>query len=377
MKRPKPWAVGKVRVRVHSGPRADGRWRWRADLADGLRDGREVRRQIWSGWATRDEAEALLVALVAERGIDAPPPVADVRTVADLLSVWTADKELDDRSAATTRARNGCADRLSESSLAAVSLAQLARPATGLPALQRWVRAYQGARSTCRSDLISLRAAWTWGRLRELVPDAPLPDLSIEVRDEDRVATRYVPTDAEVLAVLERLRERRTRPPLWPWRAIYLLWATGCRPGEIATLTWDRVDGQILRVTGKTGARPVAVHSAVAAEIGTWPRDGQTVHGAAPASVLGYLHVLVERACMEAGCERWSLYGLRRAAVDRVYRRDRDPSVSGAALGHSARVALETYRTVTLGDLVSAAEEVGLGVVPETPTNVVPLRRSR
>lgn len=56
--RPKPFAVGRVRVRVHSGPRAeDGRWRWRADRPAGTRGGRDVRETVWSGWGTRDEAE--------------------------------------------------------------------------------------------------------------------------------------------------------------------------------------------------------------------------------------------------------------------------------------------------------------------------------
>ena len=54
MQRPKPWAMGRVRVRVHSGPRDDGRWRWRADVA--APEGR--RETLWTGWGTRDEAEA-------------------------------------------------------------------------------------------------------------------------------------------------------------------------------------------------------------------------------------------------------------------------------------------------------------------------------
>jgi integrase len=372
MSRPKPFAVGKVRVRVHSGPRADGRWRWRADRPDG----HGKREAVWFGWGSRDEAEATVIAVLADRTPDHAGP-SDVRTVADLLAVWGADREQDDRSDYTSRARFGCAVRLAESPLGGMTLAAMARPAVGLPAIERYVRGYQGARSTCRADLIALRAAWRWGRGRELVPDADLPTVVVTVRDEDRVLADYVPTDAEVQAVLARLRTRRTRPPEWPYRAVLLLWATGCRPGEVATLTWDRVsaDGRVLRVTGKTGERPVALHSSVAAVVAGWERSGPTVHGAQPASVLGYLHSLVARACTEAGCERWSLYGLRRAAVDRLYRRDRDPSVSAAALGHSAKVALETYRGVRVDELIEVAEEVGLGVAETLPDNVTPLRR--
>jgi integrase len=384
-KRPRPFGVGpNVRVRVHSGPDEKGRWRWRADRQLG-----KGRKSFWSGWAaTAEEAHQEVEAVLRERGEEWTAP-EDVVTVADLLEVYTADKAKDDRSAYTTRARNGCADRIGDSPLAAVHLRALGKRPVAVRTLTDFVRNYTGAKATLRSDLITLAAAWRWGQTLELVPDTELPVPTIQVRREDAVHDRYVPSPDEVVAVLDRLRTRRTRPPLWPWRAVLLLWATGCRPGEIAALTWENVspDARILWVSGKTGERRVALHSSVASLVATWPRTGPTVHGAKSASVLVHLHNYVFRAQREveaewqqvdpeARCPHWTLYGLRRAAVDQLYDRRRDPSVSAAAMGHSPGMAMAIYRTITDDDLIEAAEEAGLGVVPEGG-KVVPLRRPR
>ena len=254
MRRPKPFAIGRVRVRVHSGPRSDGRWRWRADRAAN-RDGREHRDAVWSGWGTREEAEAAVLAALTETG-EVYQTADDVRTVRDLLEVWVADVSAHDRSPATTRARRGSAVRLVEQPVGGVHLTRLDRRA-----LDALVRGHSGAPSTLRSDMISLRAAWAWARERDLVPDRDLPRVTVSVRREDAVYSRYTPTPAEVGAVLERLRGYRTRPPGWPWRAVLLLYATGCRPGEIATLTWDRVSDGAVEVRGKTGRRRVGARA--------------------------------------------------------------------------------------------------------------------
>lgn len=65
------------------GPREDGRWYWRADRQE---DGR--RPVVWSGWATRLEAEAAVLVLAAlEQRVQ---PTGDLGTVEGLLGAWTA-----------------------------------------------------------------------------------------------------------------------------------------------------------------------------------------------------------------------------------------------------------------------------------------------
>lgn len=357
--RPKPTNIGKVRIRVHSGPRKeDGKWRWRADRAAGMSCGKEIRKPVWSGWAIDgEEAVQLCMAVLQERG-EEWYSASDVQTVSDLLSVWVADVQRSDSSPYTTRARKGSADRLSELPIASVRLDRLDHRA-----LDAFVRDYRGAATTRRADLISLRAAWAWGRERELTPDRELPRVVRAPRGKP-VYCRYTPTAAEVAAVLEHLRQRVTRPPLWPWRAVYLLFATGCRPGEIATLTWDRVLPGGVLVEGKTGARLVPLHPEVAAEVASWEHRGPTVAGCAPASVLGHLHVKVEAACEAAGCQRWSLYGLRRAAVRRLYEAREDPTVAAELLGHSPQTAWKHYRQVAESDMAAAVLRTGMGVLP-------------
>lgn len=376
MKRPKAFAVGRVRVRVHSGPREDGKWRWRADRPAGMKEGRDVREAVWSGWATRDEAEAAVLEVLTQRG-DAYRTAEDVRTVYDLLDVYVADVGPHDKSAQTTRARKGGADRLSESPIASVLLTRLDRAA-----LDRHIRGWTGARSTLRSDLITLRAAWTWARERDLVPDRELPRVTVTVRPDDAVTSRYTPTAEEVARVLHHLRAARTRPKGWAWRAVYLLWSTGCRPGEVATLSWDQVglEAKRIEVVGKTGRRAVPLHPDTATEVARWPRLNEWVTGSRPANILGHLHRHVERACAKAECERWSLYGLRRAAVMRLYRAGQDPSVAASVLGHSPQTAMRHYRQISDEDLAAAVVKAELGKLPEVVVagdNVLPFNKRR
>lgn len=373
MKRPDPTNVGKVRIRVHSGPRKDGKWRWRADRASGLKDGKEVRTPIWSGWALDgEEACRLVMDVLTDRG-EAWHSTDDVRTVGDLLSVWVADVGPHDRSPYTTRARKGSADRLSEAPIARVRLDRL-----DTRALDAFVRGYVGAASTCRADLISLRAAWAWGRERDLVPDRPL--VRVKNRKGPAVYDRYTPTAEEVAKVIARLKLRRTRPPGWSWRAVYLLWATGCRPGEIATLPWECVELDRCRmvVVGKTGSREIRIHPTVAAEMKTWEHHGKTVVGCQPASVLGHLHNSLTKACADVGCPRWSLYGLRRAAVATLYRAGEDPTVAAEMLGHSVATAWKHYRQVAESDMAAAVLRTGMGLLPEIDRdNVVDFNKAR
>ena len=58
-RKPKKWSVGPIRVRAVRGPKSD-RWSWGAEVhKDGESD------PVWTGWATRKEAEVHLGALLA------------------------------------------------------------------------------------------------------------------------------------------------------------------------------------------------------------------------------------------------------------------------------------------------------------------------
>lgn len=365
MKRPKPFGVGSIRVRVAEGPREDGRWRWRADRAAGTVDGRERRETVWSGWGTRAEAEAAVLAELTRAG--RRHEVAEgVETVRALLELWLPDAARDDRSERTTAARDGCAVRIARSALGDALLSAL-----GYLQIEEYARSYPGATSTLGQDLRALRAAWTWGRRRGLVPDRDLPPYRI--RHDGGRYSRYTPEPEEVALVLAELRARSE----WAWRAAYLLWATGCRPDEVATLEWSGVRGRAIHVVGKTGPRRVPLRASVWAELASWERGRQaepsrhpddtggldTVVGVRPATVRSRLHDHLAAACERAGVPRWSPYGLRRAVVDRLYDASSDPSTAGAVLGHSESVAIRVYRTVRPRRAAAAVEAAALGEV--------------
>lgn len=172
--------------------------------------------------------------------------------------------------------------------------------------------------------------------------------------------------------------DRWARPPVWAWCVVH------------QTRSFDQpvAHGTAATQVGKTGRRTVHLHPEVAAELAGWSRGPQlgpggrptstaspdTVVGARPATVRSRLHDHLAAACEQLGQERWSPYGLRRAAVVRLYRSGVDPAVAAEAIGHSAAVALRTYRQVDEEEIAAAIERSGLGVVPAAD-NVVPLRR--
>jgi integrase len=364
MKRPKPFAVGRVRVRVHSGPRDDGvTWRWRADLAAGLDDqGRQIRRHVWAGWATREQAEVAVAGLVAVGLPEAD--AAEVTTVFDLLDCYIGHlEELPRRSPHTARHRRYAATAITKSSLGGVELVRLDRGA-----IERYRdAAIRGGRaaSTVREDLVTLGAAWRWGRERGLTPDRELPRVTQDVKAEDAVYNRHTPSGGDVERVLSVLRTG----PAWAWRAAFLLAATGCRRSEIATLAWAQVDlsARVIVVAGKTGRRRVPLHPDVAGELAGWERVGERVLGCAPNTV-AMLTVRLQAACAAAGVQAFSAHGLRRAGVTRMYRAGVDPSVAAAVFGHSPTTAMKHYRAVAEEDLASAVLAAGLSGVLSKPT---------
>src|SRR5688572_5556001 len=72
-----------ISVRVHSGPRDDGRWRWRAEH----REENGTRKTIWTGWGTKDEATKEVRRVLDGQG------ASEIKTVDQLLLAWSAARE--------------------------------------------------------------------------------------------------------------------------------------------------------------------------------------------------------------------------------------------------------------------------------------------
>lgn len=369
--RPKPIGIGRARARVHRGPREDGRWYWRADRPDG----HGGRLPIWHGWATPKEAERQVIAILAEDPDACAKGTSgiQVRTLYDVMDVWIPQREeRRDIAERTKKISRGSAERLAASTLARTSVERVNRRA--IERLRdELLRSYSP--ETVKLDLRILRQAWEDLRDQGLVPDRRVP--SVRVLGEP-VKDRHTPSRGDVLAVLEVLRtpyegKHRTQRPVWYWRATYLLWATGCRVGEIETLRWDRVDleqGQI-RVQGKTGTRTVELHPDTVRELGTWERrdDGKLWPFSRVGSTLR--HALTS-AARQAGVHRFGAQGLRRLAVDTLYGAV-GPDVAAAQIGHSPKTALRHYRQVQDRQIREALLRSGLGALPGEGGEVIHL----
>lgn len=369
--RPKPIRIGRARARVHRGPRADGRWYWRADRPDG----HGGRIPIWHGWGTAEEAERQVIQLLA----DDPDTIAtgatgiQVRTLYDVLDVWLPQRE-DRRDLAerTKKISRGSAERLAASSLARTSVERVSR---------RVIERYRDdllqdySPETVRLDLRILRQAWSDLRDQGLVPDRRIPSVRVVGRS---VKDRNTPSREDVLTVLEVLRQpypsRPGRPrPAWYWRATYLLWATGCRVGELESLSWDRIDleGGRIEVEGKLGRRVVELHPDAVRELGTWePLPGGRVwpHTRWGSTLRHALH----RACRQLGIRPFGASGLRRLAVDTLYGVV-GPDVAASQLGHSPKTAMVHYRQVRDRQRREALLRSGLGALPGEGGEVIHL----
>ncbi len=373
-RRPKAITVGaRVKVRAIRGPHKDGsgRWYWRAEAYDPTT---QKRHTVWTGWGLLRDVEATVAAIVAE-GSDLTQRaiVTEIRTVRDLLECWVWHVEnVGGRKGPvapnTLRIYTGSARHLI-TGLGDVRLDRL-----GGPQLEahRDARFRGGAApTTIRNEIDVIGFAWRWWMDRSPRPLKPLP--KVEVRGGP-VRNRYTPTRGEVLAVLGQLEG-------WHRIAVLLLYASGARPGEIRDLRWREVDLERRRlvVDGKTGPRPVPLAAEVVAELRRWASERGAEPSArvllgSPSTFDSYLGVhRLRAACEAAGVPRFTLYGLRRAAVDAMARAGVDVATAAAVTGHSPTVMLTHYRTVTEEDRRRAIEVAGLGSL--SAPRVIPFKR--
>lgn len=369
--RPKPIHVEPLRARIVRGPHPDraDRWYWRA-----VRYGDGTEAVVWTGWGTREEVVATLRALPTDVPRRAKTEHAALDTVDHLLRAWIAACE-----DGTTRAKP-----LRPATLAAYRQ-HAKRIVNGLGAVR--LRALDGhgvaryvadhrragaASGTLALDVAVLRMAWDWARS---LGEAPARDVAWPRFDKrERVRPRYTPKATEVAAVLDHLTG-------WAGDVVRVLWGTGARVGELATLRAESVDldGGWLAVSGKTGARriPLAPETVdvlrpyvtgKAPEARLWPVSVEVVRR---------LPGRLRRACEAAGVPSWTSHALRRAAVDRLARAGVDVATAAAMLGHTPAVMLEAYRQVSPDDLSGAMARARLGALGQGTVLTFPGRKQQ
>ena len=220
-------------------------------------------------------------------------------------------------------------------------------------------RAAGRSSSTVHRELRVLREAWEHFRARGLTPDRPAPYVRVRVRSERE---HYTPTAEEVTRTVAHLQG-------WPRLLTRLLWATGCRLGELSALRRSALrlanpEDAWVDVDGKTGPRAVPLSSRFAREllleVGALDADVRILPVTEASANTSLRRYLVD-ACALAGVHRWTAQGLRRLAVDAVYDAGADPGTAGALMGHSPAVALRNYRRANAGKVREAAKRAKLG----------------
>ncbi len=356
--KPRSIDVGAVHVRPIRAPsKRCPDWYWRAVCYVA---GEE--KTVWTGRASREDAERTVAALVAGGELFADKGGQEITTAKDLLECWLgAQERRADLAANTYRSYHNACAKLSK------GLGDVPVDALHRGSLERYRdrRLREGgAPSTVRLELRVLCIAWGWGQDLGYCPSMRLkpPKLPREPR-----YSRRTPTRGDVAKVLEQLEG-------WPRLAVLLLYATGARPGEVTHLRWDDLDLDLgLLHLGlhdgarKTGERIVPIRPEIVRELEAWgqgEREGWLLRDE-PQTATSVLGHWIQRASARAGVEPFSPMGLRRLAEDELYRRVGDPSAAARFLGHSPRMAMEHYRRVNAMDLRQAMEAADLGKVPE------------
>lgn len=348
-RRPTPLVVGPLRAAAIRGPRADGRWYWRARR---YVDGTES--CAWTGWASRAEVERELAALVVD-GLDRHRSAyADLVTVADLLEAWVAAQEdrADLRPGTVLNYRTKARHLVGGVGPARLDRLDLV---TLCGYRDRRLRG-EAAPESVSMELNVLRIAWRWGREVGACPARDLPRVDVRKRATRNHST---PEASHVAAVVAHLTG-------WARAAVLLLYSTGARVGEIADLEWPAVDmdGALVRLDGKTGERLVPLAPEAVAVLSELPRDGARVFACAGRTVRVNLGGMMQRACERAGVPVFTPHGLRRLAVDRFLRAGVDVGTACAILGHSPAVMLQHYRRATLDDARRAVAAARMGALP-------------
>lgn len=351
-RKPRPRSVGSVRLRAVRGPREDGRWYWRATRYEA---GGE--HSVWTGWATTAEADNSVAGLVAAGKADAPRDPDRAETVRDLCELYLGrqSERADIRPHSLVSLQN-----LLKRVVAGIGDVKIDRLDSATLERHRDARLRAGgAAASVRAELVRLRCAWTWGQEVGLTPPRALPRIRVTGPTK---RSRQTPTRQDIGAVVAQLSG-------WSRAAVHLYAATGCRVGELAALTWDAVDlnRREITVTGKTGRRVVPLARSAADALAAWRDEhppaspGAPVWGVSRLTVSAKLRPILIGACTAAGVPVFAPQGLRRSAVDVLYRSGADIATAAAIVGHSPAVALAHYRQATSADMRRAVEAADLG----------------
>ena len=365
--RPKPFTLDRIRCRVLRGPHREvpERWYWQAVRYE---DGEQI--HVWAGWATAEEARKALAPILL--GLQAAPskPEHRMETIKDLLETWLA-WQLDQPHLGEARKSNS--KKETQHLVSVIGDVVIVRTdTTTLEEYQR-VRLREGASTgVIRNEISTMIQAWSWGGRMDIAPDRRLrrPRLKHKPRRID-----YVPDAVEFWKAVDAVPDVRA----WARAMLLLMGATGARPGEIATLTWEDIHWRRrkIRLDGKTGERLASVQQAVldALEvIKPDPAAGRILPVSVTTARVDIRKILRE-ACEAAAVPRFLPKQIRTMVENAMFDAGADPGVVSQQLGHTPEVSFRHYRKAKARRVEEVMEGAGIGIRPGG--NVVSLNEHR
>lgn len=340
MSRPAPVDLSELSLSAIRGPRADGRWYWRARRSS-------TRETLWTGWATREEATRQGAELLVKPVTDLCVARPVLRTVGEVVRAWVEAQAINQDLRPETRKvyRNQSRhmlrllDRLPVEDFKRASLEHY-----------RNTRLQEGVSPrSLKQELISLLSAWNRACQQKLVPYRSLARPQVKVQGFTN--NHRTPTEQEVVTILQHLRSEEAL-------AVQILAATGARLNEIMKLPRSAIDtrGRRIHLDGKTGPRDFPLTKELEAML-AGRLDGSDL----PVLVMPQLNpdlrmrVAIRGACKRAQVPVFTPHGLRRLAVDRMARAGVEVATAASLTGHSPLVMLNDYRQVRPADLREAA----------------------
>ena len=322
------------------------------------------RRMVWSGWGTQVQAIDAVRAAAAD-GLPATTSCEvrwDIRTFGDMASAWIIEQEN-----RVMPGKGGITDGTHANYKACVK--KIADPVFGLADVlpervtKRVLEDYRDARLRSGAsprrvnlEMKIIRWAWDWGRDRGYVRSTePLPSIRATVSARKFSNCHYTPRDCEVRDVLDDLAQRDHEV----WFAVWLLFSTGARVGEVVDLrrldidrrTRELILGVGCRHGGKTGGRRFPLPGLPPLPDNLLNELEDRADGSA-LPLLGLardgrqqLQGFLSRACRRTGVPRFTPHGLRRAFVDRALDLGMEPGTVAALTGHTPQVMYQHYRS--------------------------------
>ena len=355
--------------------RDDGRSYWQGRWKSKVRDDRA---SITVGWATREEACALLATKVATGALDPASATSaapeSATTIRDLMDSWFAAQERrvrrpgESRSAGlspkTVDAYDKCRRHLN------AWLGELRPDQVTTSTVEGYIRDRQvndkrpGSIRTVEREVAALGRAWRWGVKQKLMLTRDFPSVKISIDSNVFTANHHTPQPAEVRLVIAELDGEVQL-------LVRLLVATGARVSEGCSVTAGDLDltHGTLALNGKTGRRHFPLAAGGDQELyGLLAERVQTSLPLAPLFHFGVRHpaeqvrAKLRRACRRAGVQTFTPHGIRRMVVTQMVQGGVDVKHAAELTGHNVLVMLERYAQVRKESLADAVRKAGLGM---------------